>query len=51
MVPDGRLGGERRGAGGAVLLIRATAPQKDIVSDASFEAVGGMGLETGVCWR
>ena len=28
MVPDGRLGGERTRVGGAVLLVRETAPQK-----------------------
>ena len=51
MVPDGRLGKERIGVGGAVLLVRETAPQKDMVSDASFKAVGGLGVETMVYWR
>ena len=30
-VPDGMLGGKGRRVGGAVLLVRETAPQKDIV--------------------
>ena len=31
MVPDGGLGGERRGVGSAVLPARETAPQKNMV--------------------
>ena len=48
MVPDGRLGGEKREMGGTALLVRETAPQKDMVSDAYFESVRGLSLETGV---
>ena len=51
MVPDGRLGGEERRVGGVVLLVRETVLQKDIGLDAAFQVVGGLGLETGVCWR
>ena len=33
------------------VLVREIAPQKVMVLDASFEAVGGSGLETWVYWR
>ena len=51
MVPDAKLGGDRRGLGGAVLLVRETPPQKDMVLDASFVAEVALGLETRVYRR
>ena len=45
------MGGERRGVGGAIFLVGETAPQKDMVSDTSFEAEVGLGLETRVYCR
>ena len=51
MVPEGGHGRGRANVGGAFLQIREADPQEDLVSDASFDAVGGLCLETWTYWR